>query len=242
MTLRTLPLPVRALFTAFLLTMGVGYLFAVLYLFLMDVEPHAKHGVGAVQAVIIKYYGQRGGTKLEAALDGTMGENLTPAHMRRLIEWIRRGATAEGFAAVQPIFLEDCAACHSKGSGLSLPPLTSFEEVAVYTRMELGESVKRLVKVSHIHLFGMSFIFILTGGIFVLSEVKSRWRVLLVALPFLAIWIDIGSWWFARFEPLFAYTVIVGGVLMGLSLAAQILISLSEMWLKRINRAQGGEP
>jgi hypothetical protein len=233
MTLRLLPVPVKMLFTVFLLTMGIGYLFAVLYLFLIDVEPHAKKGMGMVQAVIMKYYGQRGGTKLEAALEGTMGENLTPAQKGQVIEWIRKGATETDFASVRPIFLGNCAACHSKESGLSLPPLTTFDEVSLYTSVDMGESVKRLVRVSHIHLFGISFIFMLTGGIFVLSEVKSWWRALWVAMPFVAIWIDIGSWWFTKFSPVFAYTVIIGGVLMGLSLAAQILLSLSEMWLNK---------
>jgi len=52
----------------------------------------------------------------------------------------------------------------------------------------------------------------------------------LVAVPFLAIWMDIGSWWFTKNEPIFAYTVIAGGTLMGLSLSLQIGISLVEMW------------
>ncbi|MBI3610504.1 MAG: hypothetical protein HY204_07370 [Nitrospirae bacterium] len=233
MTLRTLSLPVRVLFSCFLLTTGMGYLFAVLYLFLIDVEPHAKQGVGMVQAVIVKYYGQRGGTKLEAALDGAMGDNLTQTQKRQIINWIRRGAMEADFASVQSIFLDQCASCHSKQSGLPISPLTTYEEVTAYAQMDMGESIKRLIKVSHIHIFGMSFIFILTGGIFVLSEVPVRWRALLVAIPFAAIWIDIGSWWFTKVEPLFAYTVIIGGVLMGLALAAQILLSLHEMWLKK---------
>ncbi|MBI4714587.1 MAG: hypothetical protein HY760_01335 [Nitrospirae bacterium] len=45
--------------------------------------------------------------------------------------------------------------------------------------------------------------------------------------------VDIGSWWFTKWEPVFAYTVIIGGILMGFSLAAQILIPLWEMWLKK---------
>ncbi len=233
MTLRTLSVPVKVLFTCFLLTMGMGYLFAILYLFLIDVEPHTRHGVSTVQAVIIKYYGKRGGTRLEAVLNGAMGENITPAQKERIVKWIRKGATEADFGAVQPIFLDQCAGCHSKKSGLPIPPLTTFEEVKVYTPVDMGQSVKSLVRVSHIHLFGMSFIFMLTSGIFVLSEVATRWRAFLVAVPFLSIWIDIGSWWFTKVEPFFAYTVIAGGVLMGLALAAQILISLREMWLKR---------
>jgi hypothetical protein len=233
MILRTLSLPVKVLFTCFLLTIGLGYLFAILYLFLIDVEPHAKHGIGMVQAVIIKYYGQRGGTRLEAALEGTMGENLTTAQKKRVTEWIRKGATAKDFLPIQSIFVDQCAGCHNKESGMSIPPLTNFEEVSAYTEVDMGQSVKTLVRVSHIHLFGMSFIFMLTSGIFVFSEVSIRWRALLVAIPFVAIWIDIGSWWFTKLQPFFAYAVIAGGILMGLSLAAQILVSVYEMWLKK---------
>jgi hypothetical protein len=48
---------------------------------------------------------------------------------------------------------------------------------------------------------------------------------------------DIGSWWFTKIEPFFAYTVITGGVLMGISLAVQILLPLYEMWFKETRRA-----
>lgn len=231
MTLKTLSLPVKVLFTCFLITIGIGYLSAITYLFLIDIEPHAKDNMGIVQAVIIKYYGQRGTTRLEASLEGSMGDNVTPAQKRQINEWIRKGAPSTGFESIKPIFRNNCASCHSKESGMPIPPLTTYEEVAAYTDIDRGQSVKSLVRVSHIHLFGMSFIFILTSWIFVLSEVSIKWRTLLVVIPFIAIWMDIGSWWFTKFEPFFAYTVIAGGVLMGLSLGAQILISLWEIWL-----------
>ncbi len=186
-----------------------------------------------IQTVIIKYYGKRGVTKLEASLEGTMGENLSFSQKKEVMNWIRDGAREENFENVQPVFLEQCGSCHSEESGLSLSPLTTFEEVTAYTQMDMGESIRRLVEVSHVHLFGMSFIFMLTGGIFVLSEVNIRWRALLVAIPFIAIWMDIGSWWFTKVEPVFAYTVIIGGFLMGLSLSAQIFLSLFEMWFKK---------
>ncbi|TAK08391.1 MAG: hypothetical protein EPO39_04490 [Candidatus Manganitrophaceae bacterium] len=232
MTLRTASFPVKVLFTCFLLSIGIGYLMAVLYLFLIDIEPHSKKGTGMVRAVIIKYYGQRGGTRLEGALEGAMGDNLSPAQKKEVVAWIRKGATEADFPSVQPIFTNQCAGCHSKESGMPLPPLTTYEEVSAYTQIDLGQSIKSLVRVSHIHLFGISFIFMFTSGIFVFSEVNPRWRALLVAIPFLAIWVDIGSWWFTKLQPLFAYAVIIGGLLMGLSLALQIVLSLYEMWLK----------
>lgn len=231
MVLKKLSLPVKVLFTCFLITIGSGYLFAILYLYLIEVEPHARDGKGIVQAVILKYYGNRGGTRLQGALDGAMGENITPAEKGQIMKWIQAGAKEANFPEVQPIFQDNCVSCHNKETGL--PPLTTFEEISAYTAVDMGQSVKTLVRVSHIHLFGMSFIFMLTSGIFALSEMRPKWRAILIAIPFVAIWVDIGSWWFTKMKPLFAYTVIGGGLLMGLSLALQIFVSLYELWLKR---------
>lgn len=233
MTLRTLTLPLKVLASAFLLTIGVAYLFALAYLYLIEVEPHSKHGMGLVAAVIMKYYGERDTTKLEAALRGPMAEYVSDSQRRQLIQWIRQGAGEADFVKVQAILTQACAECHSASSGTGLPSLMSYADVGRYTTMDLGQSIKSLVRVSHIHLFGMSFIFVLTSLIFVFSEIPASVRALLVAIPFLAIWLDIGSWWFTKHDPIFAYIVIGGGVLMGLSLALQIGISLYEMWLAR---------
>ena len=233
MTLRTLTLPFKVLASAFLLTIGVAYLFALAYLYLIDVEPHTKHGMGLVAAVIMKYYGQRDTTKLEAAVRGPMAEYVSDSQRRQLTQWIRQGAGEADFVKVQPILTQACAECHSASSGTGLPPLTSYAEVARYTEVDLGQSMKSLVRVSHIHLFGMSFIFVLTSLIFAFSEIPASVRALLVAIPFVAIWLDIGSWWFTKHDPIFAYIVIGGGLLMGLSLALQIGIALYDMWFAR---------
>ena len=160
-----------------------------------------------------------------------MGEYISVGEKERIIQWIREGATEAEFADIRPILKRSCADCHSPDSGMPIPPLTSYAEVSANTAIDLGQSIRSLVRVSHIHLFGMSFIFMLTSLIFALSEVSRLIRSALIAIPFIAIWLDIGSWWFTRYEPLFAYIVIIGGALMGLSLAGQIGISLYGMWL-----------
>ena len=233
MTLRTLPFPLKILATCFLLTVGAGYVFALSYLYLIDLEPHTKHGLGVVQAVIIKYYGNRQGSRLEAALVGSMSENVTSEEKQQIIRWLRQGGREGEFANIQPILQRSCTNCHSPQSGLSIPPLTSYAEVSTYAAVDVGESIKSLVRVSHIHLFGISFIFMLTSVIFAFSETSRIFRSVLIAIPFLAIWLDIGSWWVTKYKPMFAYTVIIGGLLMGVSLAVQIGVSLYEMWYPR---------
>jgi hypothetical protein len=228
----------KVLSTCFLFTVGAGYLVALAYLYLIDLEPHTKHGFGVVQAVIAKYHGNRQASRLETALAGSMGEMVTLEENRDIIRWLRQGAHEAEFVRIQPILKRACAVCHSPELGRpTTPPLTSYAEVAKYTGVDVGASIKSLIGSSHIHLFGMSLIFMFTGAIFALSETPRIFRLVVVAVPFLAIWFDIGSWWFTKYEPLFAYTLIIGAVLMGISLTMQIGISLYEMWFAPCSQA-----
>lgn len=234
MTLRTLPVPLRVLFTCFLLTMGLGYLAATVLLFLGTIDPHQKMGMDVVRAVAAKYYGERDRSRLEAALRGTMSGRLGAAERGEVVAWLRAGAAREGFEKVKPIFDRSCVACHSAKSGLPIPPLTSFDEVKKLAQVDTGPTLADLARVSHIHLFGISFIFLITGGIFALSETAPAWRGAILALPYLTIWADIGAWWGTKYVPSFAWVVVVSGAVMGLALAAQIFVPLWEMWLARL--------
>jgi hypothetical protein len=231
-TLATLSMPLRALFTCFLATIGVGYLMALFYLFLVDVDPHEKMGMGMAEGLVMKYRGQRGNTRLEAALRGSMSDRLSSVDRDTIVSWLRRGAAQNDFEQVKPIFDQHCIACHSAKSGLPVPPLTSFDEIQKLAQIDTGASVSQLARLSHVHIFGISIIFLFTGAVFALSSTAAPWRIAIIVLPYVAIWADIGSWWITKYQPVFAYVVLLGGALMGLALAAQVLISLWEMWLK----------
>jgi hypothetical protein len=229
-TLRTLPLPMRALFSCFLITVGLGFLAAIFFLFLQDVDPHRRMGMSLVPSVAAKYHGVRSKSRLESALRGPMAGRGSAAETDQIIGWLRAGATQEGFANVRPIFERDCAGCHGAKSGLPIPPLTTYQQVRKFAQVDTGYSLLQLARVSHVHLFGISIIFLLTGAIFALSEVSWKWRLPIVALPYLAVWADIGSWWITKYDPVFAYVVVAGGTLMGVALAVQIFYSLWAMW------------
>jgi hypothetical protein len=230
-SLRQLPLTLRTLFTSFLILIGVGYLMALSYMFLVDVDPHQKMGMGLIAGVEMKYHGTVGSSRLEAALRGSMADKLEPNDRDAVMRWARDGASEVAYTAVKPIFDRNCAACHDPSSGLQVPSLATFQDVQKLTRVDTGASVLQLARVSHIHLFGISIIFLLTGIIFSLSETPVWLRVSLVVIPYLAILADIGSWWFTKFIPVFGFVVVIGGAIWGLALAGQILIPLWEMWL-----------
>ena len=231
-TLRELPVAFRALFSSLLVLIGVGYLTALSLLFLVDIEPHLGIGQSVVADISQKYHGLPSTTRLELALKGPMVTMASSEDRDRILKWIHSGAPSEGYVAVAPIFTNNCVKCHSPQSGMSIPPLSSYDDIKKLLKTDTGENIVELARVSHIHLFGISLIFALTGAIFALTETPGWLRVSLVVFPYLTIIMDIGSWWLTKyFDPAFAYVVLIGGAGMGLALAAQILISLWEMWI-----------
>lgn len=229
-----LPSSLRALFTSFLVTIGFGYVAALGYLFLTDVDPHRKMGMSIAEGITMKYYGTGDSTRLEAALRGAMADKLPAVERDQLLRWIAGGAKEAEYGQVSPIIQRNCLTCHADASPVAA--LASYDQLRKFTAQRHGPGFATLARVSHVHLFGISIIFLLTGGIFALSAVAPTMRLTIIVIPFLAIWADIGSWWLTRYVPVFAYVVLAGGALMGLALATQILISLWEMWFRSSTR------
>jgi len=221
----------KLLDSIFLITIGLGYLFALAHTFYSHEGRDGKPGL-SVEDVQIAYYGKHQQTRLGAALNGAMAGNLEfPEQKQIIFDWIENGSKVDEFNAnVAPILTENCIGCHSEDSGMNLPPLTTFEEVKKLTHGDTGASVQSLVRVSHIHLFGIAFILFFVGRIFILCEMKPMVKRVMVLVPFVAILLDILSWYITKVIPGFSYVVVLAGGLMGLSLAGQILVSLYQMW------------
>lgn len=229
--LRDLPLTYRALFSSFLILIGSAYLMALSYMFLAIIEPHQKMGQGLVEGIESQYHGDPTSSRLESALRGSMASNIDPRSRDRVLAWVHNGAPEADYPAMKPIFDSNCVACHSAQSGMPVPPLDSYEAVREMARTDQGPTITQLARVSHVHLFGLSIFFLLTGAIFALSRIATPIRVAIVVLPYLSIIADIGSWWLTKFFPVFGIVVVIGGALMGIALGFQIIVSLWEMWL-----------
>lgn len=221
----------KLLDTIFLLTIGLGYLFALGHLYFSHEGRDGKPGL-SVEDVKIAYYGQHQQTRLGAALNGSMGGNLEYPEQKQIIfDWIEKGMDVDKFNnEVAPIFSENCIGCHSAESGMNLPPLTNYEEVMKLTQSDTGASIQSLVRVSHIHLFGIAFILFFVGRIFILCEMKPWIKRIMVIVPFVAILLDILSWYVTKIIPGFSYVVVLAGGLMGASLLSQIAVSIYQMW------------
>jgi hypothetical protein len=111
----------------------------------------------------------------------------------------------------------------------SLPDLTHYETASQVAHAG-GATLPTLVRVSHIHLFGIAFILFFIGKIFLLCDIDANVKRIAVVIPFFAMLLDVISWFITKSTPSFAYVVVYSGALMGLSMGFQILLSIYQMW------------
>ncbi len=223
----------RLLYTSFILLMGVGYLMALAYLYTSFESVDGKPGL-SVEDIAEDYYGNRSGSRLEAALRGPMSGYIKIKARGKIVTWIQSGASESGYnSVVRPILAERCLDCHSPASGLNIPNLSTYEGIQEVTAIDTGMSIHSLMKVSHIHLFGIGLILLGVGMVFRRVEMHSSLKSTLIVLPFAAMFVDILAWFLTKWDPVYAYTVVIAGGILGLCLAIQIFSALYQMWFKR---------
>lgn len=230
----------KILYTSFLLLVGLGYLMAIAYLYVSHENNDRQPGL-SIEDVASSYYGNRSGTRLEAAIRGPMASFLEEEDKNILVAWLKDGADEEHFEKdIKPIMKKRCLVCHSKTSGIKAPsgmPLidySTYQGLQEVTQLDTGMSIASLLRVSHIHLFGISLLLFGLGLIFVQSEVNVWFKRFLVLSPMAAVFVDILSWFLTKWDYHYAIVVVLAGAVLGFSMAAQILISLYQIWfLKR---------
>ena len=242
-----LPYSIRILYTATLLVLGMGYLFALIYLF------HTYSGKDgnalnlSYDDIVIAYSGSGKGSRIEAALRGSMSAMLPRDELNSVVSWVQEGADRGKYdKAVKPILDKRCMACHD-GSNPHLVNLNGYDNLKKVTERDTGTGIFTLVRVSHIHLFGLTFVFFIMGTIFSHAYMRPIWlKCTVVALPFISLTLDIGSWYFTKLYHPFAWVVMIAGAGMGLSFAFMWVVSMYQLWFSRtpsmVTQRSGGEP
>ena len=223
----------RILNTIFLLTIGMGYVMALANMYYTLQGLDDKAGL-TIDDVIVSYHGKNDQTRLGTAINGIMKSNLSYASDKDVImQWIYSGADETGYEdKIKPILDRDCIICHTPTINPSLPDLTHYKTISEVAHAG-GATLARLVRVSHIHLFGIAFILFFIGKIFILCDMNIYVKRVAVMIPFVAMLIDVISWFITKITPSFAYGVVFSGALMGLSMGLQILLSVYQMWFYR---------
>jgi len=227
--LSNLHITIRSLFTGYLLVIGLGLLVAGGQILLTHGMADGKFGL-SVDDVVYSYYGDRESSKLENKLRGSMKDKAPRVVRQDIIKWVRGGANKnEWDNKIELHFTQNCIKCHSVIPGL--PDFRTYEGVLPVAEIDEGASISSLTRVSHIHLFGIAFIFFFVGLIFSLATgINSVLKTVVIVMPFAFLLIDVLSWWLTKIHPSFAWLTIIAGA--GYTLASCYMWSISvwQMW------------
>lgn len=226
-----LPLALRVLYTAALFIFAMGYTFGVVYVFKTHAGRDGNPGTLSYRDLVIAYSGTGEGSRLESALRGPMAIMAPSAELNPIIAWVHEGANKAKYETdIRPTIEKRCMICHD-GSNPRLTNLGSYDNVKKVTEKDTGTDISTLVRVSHVHMFGLTFIFFLLGIIFCHAEVQPEWiKSAVVGLPFAAMALDVSSWYLTKLFHPFALMTIAAGGIMGLCFAFMWIVSIYQMW------------
>ncbi|WP_371822553.1 elongation factor-1 alpha [Methylococcus sp. EFPC2] len=213
------------------MVIAIGYGMAMVQILFTHGMADGKFGL-SIEDIVYSYYGNRSGSPLEGKLNGSMKANAPDESRFKIIQWVRDGADKLQYEkAIKPIFEANCIPCHNGGTS-GLPDFSRFETVEKYARQDQGATFASLTRVSHIHLFGIAFIFMFVGLIFSLvSGVPVKLKAAAVVMPYVFLLMDIASWWLTKLNPHFALLVVIGGSGLAMAFVFMWVISMYEMWL-----------
>jgi hypothetical protein len=229
-----LPLSMRVLFTGALLVLGLGYLFASIYVYAAHSGADGQPGL-TVDDIKVTYSGRAGITKMESALLGSMSGMLPQKDLNTIIDWVHEGANKKSYeSTIQALVKDNCLSCHD-GSNPHLPNLDGWDNIQTVVAQNTGEDLFTMVRVSHIHLFGMTFIFFVVGFIFSHAYMRPVWlKAAFVAVPFVCIMADVLGWYVTKVFTPFAWVVLLAGMFNALAFAVMWFVSMYQMWIYRV--------
>ncbi|MGX2039395.1 elongation factor-1 alpha [Methylocaldum sp. MU1018] len=229
--LSSLGLAIRLLFSGYLTVIAIGYGVAMIQILFTHGMADGKFGL-SIEDIVYSYYGNRSGSVLESQLNGSMKPMAPDEERFKIIQWVRDGAGQKAYEAnIKPIVEQRCITCHNaEASGL--PDFTKFENLQKRAAADTGATFSSLTRVSHIHLFGISFIFMFVGLIFSLSTgVPVKLKGAAIIMPYAFLLLDITSWWLTKLNPHFALLVVLGGAGLAMAFVFMWVVSMYEMWI-----------
>lgn len=237
LNLPSLSLSIRTLFSGYLLVMAIGFVMAGAQILLTHGMADGELGV-SVDDIVYSYHGNRESSLLESKLKGSMKDKASALDRMKLIKWAREGspeAEWAGETGVGKVFANNCIACHN-ASTPGLPSFVDYAHAAEASKTDMGTTINALTRVSHIHLFGISFIFIFVGLVFTYSVgIPKIIKAVLLSIPFFFLIVDISSWWITKEYPAFAYLTLIGGTAYIIAFIVMWCTSMWQMWITAYN-------
>jgi hypothetical protein len=239
----------RLAITFFVLALGVGYLFALLNVYIHYSKADGEPGL-STQDLVRTFYGPDDKQSLLEAklLDGGSMRDFLPDPLDRgkVITWVKNGAPRAAWdKEIESIISSRCMTCHNRKGLMSLVPMESYEDITVKSRWiitrDRGRPLNTLVQSSHTHLISMAMMFAAMAALFFCTGAPGWLKNIVTPLPFVGVLLEVGGWWITKFVAAFAYAMTLSGALMGTAFAVFAFGILGECWFARGSSATAAQ-
>lgn len=141
---------------------------------------------------------------------------------------------------IKSILTERCVSCHEKDAGRDRNAekyeLTDYAKLAKYLEVKTATAMdlNKLATTTHVHMFGFTIMYCLTGLIFSFTTYPIWARAIVAPAALVTSVTEIGiGWWLGRLDPCPAAATAAFGALTGGLLLVQIFGSLFDMYGKK---------
>ncbi len=173
------------------------------------------------------------------------------------VDFTRGGLAEPGDPSAKEVIAGQCIRCHNAADGImsdvpyakaadAEPEYDLVMEVAAPGAGTPGTGSRtqhlsptgqaQLVQITHAHILAIPVFTLIIGGLFLMTGLSDKFKLLLTPLPMIAICFDFASWWLARPMEPFVYVLAIAGAVFGLGLGAQILCVFGSMWFGKKTR------
>ncbi|MCW8329458.1 hypothetical protein MD588_11625 [Photobacterium sp. SDRW27] len=229
----SLSIALKLAVTGFLLTLLLGCLSVATLIGLIYSDAHSGFHLPDIEKVASRY----GESRLVGAMKTSMYDYVTADEDIATVErWVKQGALNDELfqKEVMTILRYDCESCHSRTStktdAINSMPLSGYDDVLQHTQQ--GYSWSEMAKAAHIHLYGIALLLFVVTLALAKSSCATMLKYGLITVGWLALWVDIASWWLAKYSIVFAYTLAAAGAIEIMILSFSSVLILVEMWWK----------
>lgn len=230
LNLSNLSLPIKFLFSGYLLVVAIGYGLTVAQILLHRGVADGKFGL-SLNDIAYRHYGSRPASVLESKVNGSMG-NESPADARsKIIHCVRKGSEQSTHdAQIKQRFEEYYQDGHELQNGLANSP--QFGDIQGRTRSDEGVTSSSLIQVFHTRVLGGALVFMFVGLIFALSTgVPCELKCMPISMVYGSFLLELASWWLTKFDVRFALLRSIGDGCLTLAFVFMSTVSMYEMWI-----------
>ncbi len=141
---------------------------------------------------------------------------------------------------IKSILAERCESCHAKDAGRDRNAekyeLDNYTKLAKYLKVKTATAIdlNKLATTTHVHMFGFTIMYCLTGLIFSFTSYPTWARILVAPAAIVTSVTEIGiGWWLGRLDPCPAAATAAFGAVTGGLLLVQIFGSVFDMYGKK---------